>query len=76
MSEIIERAVDRVAGIMAIPRNHVFPVKNYEKETKLHLNMNILNLEALRRALLLADDYLENQSHEEQESAQKLNAKD
>jgi hypothetical protein len=76
LSETIAQAVDLVADSMAIPRNHVFPVKNYEKETKLHMNLNILNLEALRRALLLADEYLENQCHPEQESEQRLNAKD
>lgn len=66
----IETAVDKAARTIGIPRSHVLPVKNYEKETRLKTNINILALTTLRRLLMFADDFLENQYYQEQENAQ------
>ncbi|XP_061167732.1 interferon-induced protein 44-like isoform X2 [Saccostrea echinata] len=71
MSEVVEGLVNKAADVIGIPRSHVFPVKNYEKETNLHINLNILVLGALRQALLFADDFLENQSEIEQENSRR-----
>lgn len=65
----IETAVDKAARTIGIPRSHVLPVKNYEKETLLKTNINILALTTLRRLLMFADDFLENQYDKEQENA-------
>ncbi|XP_061167744.1 interferon-induced protein 44-like [Saccostrea echinata] len=61
-SNTCKQAVDTVADVIGVPRSHVFPVKNYEKETSLHIPINILALSALRQTLVFADDYLEDQS--------------
>lgn len=61
LSEVVQSAVSRVADVIGIPRSHVLPVQNYEKETKLQTNLNILALGALHQALMFADDFLENQ---------------
>lgn len=67
---LVETAVSNTARVIGLPRSHVLPVKNYEKETQLKTNINILALIALRRLLMFADDYLENQYDQEQENAQ------
>ncbi|XP_062590727.1 interferon-induced protein 44-like isoform X2 [Saccostrea cucullata] len=69
LSEVVEDAVNKAADVIAIPRSHVLPVKNYEKETKLQTNINILALGALHQALMFADDFLENQFYLEGENA-------
>ena len=46
---------------MGLPRSHVFPVKNYERETELKTEINILLLEALRKCLDFADDFIDEQ---------------
>ncbi|XP_062587618.1 interferon-induced protein 44-like [Saccostrea cucullata] len=75
VSEKIEMVVNQAAAIMKVPRNHVFPVKNYEKELHLQMNMNILALSALNQVLLFANDYLENQYQLQKESEHELNSK-
>ncbi|XP_061167742.1 interferon-induced protein 44-like [Saccostrea echinata] len=60
-STTCKQAVDKVAEMVGVPRSHVFPVKNYEKETRLHVSINILALTALRQTLVFADDFLEDQ---------------
>ena len=60
-SSAVCSAVEKVATIMGLPRARVFPVKNYENETELVVGINILVLEALKRCLDLADDYIEEQ---------------
>ncbi|XP_062590728.1 interferon-induced protein 44-like [Saccostrea cucullata] len=75
-SEIVEGAVNKAANIIAIPRSHVFPVKNYEKKTKLHTNLDIVALGALYQALVFADDFLENQCDVKQGGTGELNTKD
>ncbi|XP_056001626.1 interferon-induced protein 44-like [Ostrea edulis] len=59
MSSACKQAVDTVADVIGVPRSHVFPVKNYEKESRLHTPIDILALSALRQTLVFADDYLE-----------------
>lgn len=61
-SETVRTTLDKVAEIIAIPRYHIFPVKNYEKEGSLQTSIGILALKALKQALLFAEDFLENQS--------------
>lgn len=61
-SETVKSSVDKVADVIAIPRSHVFPIKNYEKEGSLQTGISILALRALKQALLFSEDFLENQS--------------
>lgn len=75
-SSVVEDAVNKAADIIAIPRSHVLLVKNYEKESQLETDINILALTALRQALMFADDFLENQYELEQENSQTLNTRD
>lgn len=75
-SSVVEDVVNKAADIIAIPRSHVLPVKNYEKESQLKTDINILALMALRQSLMFADDFLENQYDLEQENAQTLNTRD
>ncbi|XP_065936898.1 interferon-induced protein 44 [Magallana gigas] len=75
-SSVVEDAVNKAADIIAIPRSHVLPVKNYEKETQLKTDINILALTALRQSLMFADDFLENQYELVQENSQTLNTRD
>lgn len=76
LSEIVANTVNKAAEVIGIPRAHVLPVKNYEKEGELRTNVDILALSALRRALMFADDFLENQYDLEQENAHAVNAKE
>lgn len=61
-SETVKSSVDKVADVIAIPRSHVFPIKNYEKEGSVQTGISILALRALKQALLFSEDFLENQS--------------
>eukprot|EP00105_Crassostrea_gigas_P002864 XP_011415537.1 PREDICTED: interferon-induced protein 44-like [Crassostrea gigas] len=76
MSRFVEDAVNNAAEIIALPRSQVLPVKNYEKETTLNTNINILALTALRKSLVFADDFLENQYDWQQDNMQILNKRD
>ena len=60
-SSAVRDAVNKVADITGLPRSHVLPVKNYESETELKTEINILLLEALRRCLDFADDFIDEQ---------------
>lgn len=75
-SSLVEDAVNKAADIIAIPRSHVLPVKNYEKETILNMDINILALMALRKSLIFADDFLENLYDWQLDNVQTLNKKD
>jgi hypothetical protein len=69
--------VNSVADVIAIPRSHVLPVKNYENESCLKTDINILALKALKMALSSADDFLENHSQLQSEQGAKcLDIKD
>uniref|UniRef100_K1RB26 Interferon-induced protein 44 n=1 Tax=Magallana gigas TaxID=29159 RepID=K1RB26_MAGGI len=58
-SQACKQALETAADVIGIPRGHVFPVKNYEKESQLQTNISILALTAMRQTLVFADDYLE-----------------
>ena len=60
-SSAVRDAVNKVSDITGLPRSHVLPVKNYESETELKTEINILLLEALRRCLDFADDFIDEQ---------------
>lgn len=68
-SQACKQALETAADVIGVPRGHVFPVKNYEKESQLQTNISILALTAIRQTLVFADDYLEDkyelsQSHQ------------
>lgn len=54
----IENLVDKAADLVGLPRAHILPVKNYEREMEPREDINILALLALRQMLNFADDYL------------------
>lgn len=56
----VEELVDKVAELVGLPRANIVPIKNYECEMELRLDINILALLALRQILNFADDYLTN----------------
>ena len=57
----VRDAVDKVADVMGLPRGYVLPIKNYESETILNPDMDILFLNALKQTVNFADDYIEDQ---------------
>lgn len=61
-TENVKTSVDEVTDVIVIPRSHVFPIKNYEKEESLQTGISILALRALKQALLFSEYFLENQS--------------
>lgn len=61
-SNAVKKTVDKVSDVIAIPRSHVLPVKNYEEERTLQNDISILAMEALKQVLLFCQDFLENQS--------------
>lgn len=60
-SSAIREAVDKIADVMGLPRGFVLPIKNYESETILDQNIDILILKALKQTADFADDYMEEQ---------------
>ncbi|XP_052285298.1 interferon-induced protein 44-like [Dreissena polymorpha] len=58
-SKTLEDAVNKVSGLLGLPRNNILPVKNYENEMQLDDNISILTLLALRQLLHFAEDYIE-----------------
>ena len=60
-SVAVRDAVDKVADVMGLPRGYVLPIKNYESETLLDPNIDILFLNALKQTVNFADDYIEEQ---------------
>lgn len=61
-STAVKDMVDKTAEFVGMPRSNVLPVKNYESEIELDVNVNILALLALRQMLWFADDFLCNQA--------------
>ena len=51
--------VDTVSEMFGVPRNNIMPVKNYERETEVKTDVNILALLALRRLQQLVADRME-----------------
>lgn len=60
-SSAVREAVDKIADVMGLPRGFVLPIKNYESETILDQNIDILTLKALKQTADFADDYMEEQ---------------
>uniref|UniRef100_K1QZM8 Interferon-induced protein 44-like protein n=1 Tax=Magallana gigas TaxID=29159 RepID=K1QZM8_MAGGI len=60
-SSEVHEAVDKIAEIMGLPRGFVLPIKNYESETILDHNIDILTLKALKQTADFSDDYIEEQ---------------
>ncbi|XP_061167735.1 interferon-induced protein 44-like [Saccostrea echinata] len=60
-STAIANAVKKVGEMMGLPRGHVFPIKNFEKETKLTLGVGFLLMDALQQCLDFADDFMDGQ---------------
>ncbi|XP_060717093.1 interferon-induced protein 44-like [Tachysurus vachellii] len=50
------------SNVLGIPMSHIFPVKNYHKETDTSDDMDVLILKALDQIVNLANDQLENQT--------------
>ncbi|XP_052812403.1 interferon-induced protein 44-like [Mya arenaria] len=60
-SQAIETKVNTASSIFGVPRNNVWPVKNYENEACVDDDVTILSLLALQRLVHLAEDYIEGQ---------------
>ncbi|XP_041362914.1 interferon-induced protein 44-like [Gigantopelta aegis] len=58
-SDAVGEAVESVSGLVALPRCHVFPVQNYEKEIELNDKIDLPCLIGIKQMLCFADDYLE-----------------
>ncbi|XP_053403855.1 interferon-induced protein 44-like [Mercenaria mercenaria] len=59
-SVAIQELVDKVSGILGVPRSHVLPVKNYEKELNVTNDVSILALLSLRQILRATEDFMFN----------------
>lgn len=60
-SRPVESVVHKASDLFGIPKNNIFPVRNYsEEEADLDENMNILIMLALRKMMEIASDRLEN----------------
>lgn len=79
LSEAILEQVNKVSQLLGVPRNNVFPIKNYETEIELEENINILALIALTQILRASEDYLYNYLDDvcrDSDNAPTLNSKD
>ncbi|XP_045177429.2 interferon-induced protein 44-like [Mercenaria mercenaria] len=56
----IQELVDKVSGILGVPRSNVLPVKNYEKELSVTNDVSILALLSLRQILRATEDFMFN----------------
>ncbi|XP_060580067.1 interferon-induced protein 44-like [Ruditapes philippinarum] len=59
-SDTIQELVDTVSNILGIPRSHVLPVKNYEKEINVRDDVSLLALHSLRQILRASEDFMFN----------------
>ncbi|XP_045177399.2 interferon-induced protein 44-like isoform X2 [Mercenaria mercenaria] len=59
-SVAIQELVDKVSDIFGVPRSHVLPVKNFEKEIFLRNDVSILALLSLRQILRATEDFMFN----------------
>ncbi|XP_060577917.1 interferon-induced protein 44-like [Ruditapes philippinarum] len=59
-SVAIQELVDTVSNIFGVPRNHVLPVKNYEKEINVRDDISLLALYSLRQILRASEDFMFN----------------
>ncbi|KAL5004727.1 hypothetical protein ScPMuIL_018183 [Solemya velum] len=73
-SGAVKDVVDKVSQLLGLPRLHVMPVKNYEKELDLSDEINILSLHSMRQILRFCNDFMYNYLEEyEARSMSKLN---
>lgn len=66
-SSAVSELVEQVSQLIGLPRAHVLPVKNYEKEMELVEDVDVPALISLRQMLRFADDYLYNFLDEEED---------
>ncbi len=66
-SSAVRDLVEQVSELVGLPRAHVLPVKNYEKELELVDAVDVPALISLRQMLRFADDYLYNFLDEEED---------
>ncbi|XP_060577074.1 interferon-induced protein 44-like [Ruditapes philippinarum] len=57
-SEKVKQAVDKAEEFYNVPKQNIFPVKNYEKEIGTDINTEILVLLALRQMMYFGTDFL------------------
>ncbi|XP_022300318.2 interferon-induced protein 44-like [Crassostrea virginica] len=58
-NESVCEAVNKTSNVMGIPRGHIYPIINYESETTLDANLDILLLQALKQTASFADDFID-----------------
>ena len=72
-SRTITDLVDTAALLFSLPRNSIFPLKNYEHETSLVHNIGTLALNTFQSLVYAAESYIEDQaSSRAGDSLQKL----
>ena len=58
-SNTVSEIVNKTSDVMGIPRGHIYPIRNYERETTLDTNFDILLLQALKQRVPFADDFID-----------------
>ncbi|XP_053392905.1 interferon-induced protein 44-like [Mercenaria mercenaria] len=59
-STAIQELVDKVSDMLGVPRSHVLPMKNYEKEINVRIDVSLLALLSLRQILRATEDFMFN----------------
>jgi hypothetical protein len=59
-SVAVQELVDTVSNIFGVPRSHVLPVKNYEKEINVRDDVSLLALHSLQQILRASEDFMFN----------------
>lgn len=52
-SNAVSEIVNKTSDVMELPRGNIYPIRNYERETTLNANFDILLLQALKQPCLL-----------------------
>lgn len=71
-SEAIRNLVDKFSDMFGVPRSHVLPVKNFEKEIDVRTDVSILALIALRQILRSSEDFLFNFINDKKKDLERL----
>ena len=58
-SNAVSETVNKTSDVMGLPRGHIYPIRNYESETTLDTNFDILLLQALKQSVSFADDFID-----------------
>ena len=58
-SHAVSETVNKTSNVMGLPRGHIYPIRNYESETMLDTNFDILLLQALKQTASFADDFID-----------------